>query len=457
MLKPPSAERHSALGSTVFLLAWSFIARQRETATFVRVLTAFSLLLLVPRGTQAASLCDADGVQASGSKYRICLPDAADYNGMLVIWAHGYQDAAAPVNIPEEQLCFGLGVCLPELLNDMGFGFATNSYSKTGLAVLQGKADILDLVDIYAKRRGKPTKVYLIGASEGGLITALSLEQRPDVYSAGLAACAPIGDFPAQINYLFGDPRATFQYFFPGLIPGDPFHPDRGLISIWPFYYALVVAPVVFDPANATRLNEWARVANLQVDAGDYINSLKTSVLGVLHYAVVNLNDAAETLGGFPFDNTRRWYSGSSNDLLLNALVPRVAASATATAAMARNYNTSGVLRRPLITLHTIRDQQVPYWHEQLYDLKTLASGAYLTRHVNTPIDRFGHCAFTVSEALASFFIMLAYDSQLPQVSGLGTVLTDAEMETFENRVRGAGVSYTAAGDKLRLTLRHRE
>ena len=79
---------------------------------------------------------------------------APAYNGMLVIWAHGFQDAGTPVSIPEDQLCLG-GFCLPDIVNGLGFAFATNSYSKTGLAVLQGKADILDLVNIFTLAEGR--------------------------------------------------------------------------------------------------------------------------------------------------------------------------------------------------------------------------------------------------------------------------------------------------------------
>ncbi|MGH9895054.1 MAG: hypothetical protein ACREA0_24340, partial [bacterium] len=61
------------------------------------------------------------------------MPAPEDYNGRLVVFAHGFQDAGTPVRIPEEQLAVG-GLSLPALVNGLGFGFATNSYSKTGLA-----------------------------------------------------------------------------------------------------------------------------------------------------------------------------------------------------------------------------------------------------------------------------------------------------------------------------------
>ncbi len=399
---------------------------------------AFMLMLLFAAPSEARqAACDRDGVQASGSIYRICMPSGG-YNGSLVIWAHGFQDAGTPVSIPEDQLCFG-GVCLPDLITGLGFGFATNSYSKTGLAVLEGKADVLDLVNIYTAQKGKPNRVYLVGASEGGIITALALEQHPDIFSAGLSACGPIGNFRAQINY-FGDARATFEYFFPGIIPGDPFNPSEALAAGWAAYYDAVVAPIVFAPANRQKLNQWVRVARLPFDAGNYLATVAVSVEDVLRYAVVNLNDATETLGGFPFDNRRKLYSGSANDLLLNLLTPRADGDPAALAAMSTAYATTGVLVRPMVTLHTLRDQQVPYFHEQLYNLKTLASGSFLTRHLNIPIDRFEHCNFTPDEALVSFVIMLLYDGAVPDANHAAALLTASQRATFDRLTRDAGV-----------------
>jgi pimeloyl-ACP methyl ester carboxylesterase len=410
------------------------------------------VLCLFPSASRAASTCDPDGVQNSGSIYRICMPEPEAYNGMLVIWAHGFQDAGTPVEIPEDQLCFGEGFCIPQVINDLGFGFATNSYSKTGLAILQGKADILDLVNIYTAQKGAPEKVYLIGASEGGIITALSIEQHPDVYAGGLAACGPVGDFPLQINY-FGDGRATFQYFFPGLIPGDPFHPHPDLVANWTAYYEAVVEPIVFAPANRSRLDQWVRVARMPFDENDYLNTVRISVRDMLRYGVVNITDGGMTLGGFPFDNMARWYTGSNDDLLLNLSVQRVAADPAALVEM-QKYQTTGVLQRPLVTLHTRKDQQVPYFHEQLYVLKTFASGSLLSRHLNIPVDRFEHCNFTADEALFAFAAVLLYDQVLADVSGLGAVLTGAQLATFEERAGRLGLPYRRDGERLAFTLR---
>ncbi|OQC19371.1 MAG: Prolyl oligopeptidase family protein [Planctomycetes bacterium ADurb.Bin069] len=346
-----------------------------------------------------------DGMQASGSLYRICMPPAAAYNGRLIIWAHGYQDAGEPIAIPEDQMRFG-DYYLPELMTSLGFAFATNSYSKTGLAVRQGVADILDLVEIFKELRGEPLKIYVTGASEGGLITTLLVEGHPAVFTGGLAACGPIGDWEFQMKY-FGDGRALFEYFFPGLIPGDPFDPAPDVVASWPARYAGIVQPAVLDPAHRGALEQLARCANLQVDPEDFLGSAEVCVRDFLRYSVVNLTDAAATLGGFPFDNVATRYTGSEDDDALNAGVVRVAADAAALAEIRAGYSTTGALQRPLLTIHTLYDSQVPFEHHVMYTEKCRLQGTEETFHYGFAVERFGHCEFTDEEVLAAFALML--------------------------------------------------
>jgi len=413
------------------------------------IVLVFCLIWIAASPARGAFICEPDGLQDSGSIYRICMPTYVPYNGKLVIWAHGFQDATDPVGIPEDQLSFG-GVSIPEIITGLGYGFATNSYSKTGLAVRQGYNDILDLIEIYADEFGEPEKVFLTGASEGGLITALLIESEPGLFDAGLAACGPVGDFPYQIKY-FGDARATFQYFFPRLIPGDPFNPPDALIANWEDFYEFIVKPVVFSLAKRSKLDQWVNVANLPFDSNNKYPSLETTVKDVLRYAVVNTKDAALTLGGFPFENRWTWYRGSNNDFLLNLFVPRRSADPVAIAEMESNYNTSGELSIPLLTIHSLYDQQVPYFHEFLYNLKTLSQGSFLTEHVNIPINRYGHCNFTPEEALLSFGLMLLYAGEMDTLEGVGSLLRGDELTSFESLAERFGLPFNANGDRLRL------
>ena len=420
--------------------------KMRSLGVFLTIMT----LIIIASPVRGEFSC-VEGDQTSGSIYRICLPDDVPYNRMLVIFAHGFQDAGTPVEIPEDQLSFG-DFSIPDVVTSLGFGFATNSFSKTGLAVVQGSVDILDLVNIYAEYlEEEPEKIFLTGASEGGLITALLLEQFPDIFDAGLALCGPVGDFPYQINY-FGDARATFQVFFPHLIPGDPFDPPQWLVNIWEHYYEYVVKPKVLSPGNRDKLYQWARVANLPFDEENFLETIEVSLADVLRYSVVNLKDAIETLGGFPFENRAKWYHGSENDSLLNLFVPRRRADPAALAEMKANYNTDGELDRPLITMHTLRDQQIPYTHELFYNIKTIARKSFLTEHINIPIDRFEHCNFTPEESLLSFGLMLLYAGELDVFSGIGTILQNEGLQQFETMAKKYSLPYEIAGEELKAS-----
>lgn len=357
--------------------------------------------------------CEPDGVQASGAVYRICMPPNWWYNGDLIIYAHGYVAITEPVGIPEDQLCLpNNGPCIPDVVNALGYGFATTSYSANGLAVTQGVADVVDLVNVFAQAHGMPDNVYVIGVSEGGLVTALTTEQYANVFDGGMAACGPVGDFRFQVNY-FGNFRAVFDYFFPGLIPGSPTSVPPALVGVWESYYDANVKPVVFAPANASKLQQLIAVTRAPVDPGDPAGSTELSVEDALWYQVVGTNDASAKLGGQPFDNQRVWYHGSLNDLQLNLLIQRVAADPAALAEINAHYQTSGVLTSPLVTLHTTLDQQVPYAHEVFYRWKTLFAGSGL-KHINIPVQRYGHCNFTTLEALTALGVMLALANDQP-------------------------------------------
>jgi hypothetical protein len=419
------------------------------------IFVIFCLIWVGASPAKGSFICSADGVQSSGSIYRICMPTDVPYNNKLVIWAHGFQDATDSVQIPEDQLSFG-DFSIAEVITSWGYGFATNSYSKTGLAVVQGKEEIVDLVSLYNdyifEEYGydPATRVFVTGASEGGLITALLIEAHPELFDAGLAVCGPVGDFLYQINY-FGDARATFQYFFRGLIPGDPFEPSNELINNWSEYYESVVRPVVFALRNRRKLDQWVVAAKLPFDPNDKYGSLEITVRDVLRYAVVNINDAAATLGGFPFDNRWTWYRGSRNDFIMNLFVPRVGANPAAVSEMKSNYNTTGQLSNPLVTMHTLLDQQVPYLHEFFFNLKTLFQGTFLTEHVNIPINRFGHCNFTPDEALLGFGLMLLYAGEMDTLEGVGSMLQGEDLSSFESLAERFGLPFNVNVDRLRL------
>jgi hypothetical protein len=359
-----------------------------------------SSLLAYPAQATPASTCS-DGQLSSGAYYRICMPSAGTWNGDLAIYAHGYVAFNKPITIPEDQLQLPGGVSLPELINSLGFAFATTSYRMNGLAVETGVDDLVDVLEVFSATHSVPTHTLLTGVSEGGLITALAIEQRSDVFDGGLSTCGPIGDFSRQINY-FGDFRVLFDYFFPGVMPGSPISIPQSLIDDWPHYYTATIQPLIFAPTNAVTLAQLLNVSHAPYVSG-LITTADTSVYDALSYNVMATNDAVEKLGGQPFDNHDRVYAGSANDTLLNQQVQRFSADAAALSEIDAIYQTTGLLTVPLVTLHTMLDQQVPYWHAPLYRGKVIRSDSLAFHQARVGENLYGHCNFSSNDALSAF------------------------------------------------------
>jgi len=370
----------------------------RKTLHFLFACLVFPALSLAvcPTPTQL------NGSQTSGALYRIYMPDPSCWNGNLVIYAHGYvPPQVTPLAIPEDQLTVN-GVSLPALINQFGYAFALSSYRKNGLAIVEGIQDSEDVVNIFSAEFGKPQKVYIAGASEGGLVSALSIEKLSNVYHAALPTCGPIGDFRLQLNYI-GDFRVIFDYFFPGVIPGSPVSIPPETIAGW-------------DPNNiilALQANPSATAQLLKVTqfpVGPDAITTAQNIVGLLAYNVLGANNATTELGGQPYDNRLRIYFGSTNDLQLNLRVERFSAAPAELTTIAKYYQTTGKLSRPVVTLHTTSDPIVPYLHEPLYMLKTLLSGS-LREHVNLPVSAYGHCNFQGSDLLTAFGLLVFKDT----------------------------------------------
>ncbi len=351
----------------------------------------------------AAADCE-EGTQSSGARYILCRPAAATWNGGLILYAHGYVSVPEGTANPDAwkaQLTLPGGPSLPDLVTQYGFAFAASSYSKDGLAVLQGVADTMDLIAIFKGKYAKPSRVFVTGVSEGGLIAVKALEQNPDRLNGGLAACGPIGDFRRQIDY-FGDVRVLFDYFFPGTLPPSAIDIPADLMTNWAAKAAEAAAKLQANPLKTAQL-----VSTGDIPVGLNPANAGDAILSALWYNVFATNDAKATLGGNPFDNQRRWYSGSLNDWLLNLRVARFSAAAAAVAEMAK-YQTTGRLGRPLVTLHTAWDPVVPAWQESAYARKVAAAGrSHLL--VRYPVPRYGHCAFNEGEVLVAFLTMVLH------------------------------------------------
>ncbi|HET6777942.1 MAG TPA: prolyl oligopeptidase family serine peptidase [Gemmatimonadales bacterium] len=334
-----------------------------------------------------------DGTLEHGALYQVCFPD--EWNGDLVLYAHGHVPASRPLALPSDQVG---GQSIAATINSLGYAYGTTSYRRNGLLGPEGVDDLVELEGTVRRLyRPDPGRTILVGVSEGGMVVGLSAERHPDVFDGALSACGPVGSLRNQLDY-FVDFRVVFDYLFPGVIPGTAIAIPEEVVQRWEQIYApAVVLALALNPAAAREL---VRITGAPVERDDLAAIAATSV-SILWYNVVGTANAHQRLGGQPFDNTGRVYTGSSDDTALNAGVARFSADPTALAAV-NEFETAGNLQVPVVTLHTTGDPIVPYEQQALYAEKVSGAGAG-SRLTQIEVERYGHCSFEAAEVLGAF------------------------------------------------------
>lgn len=363
--------------------------------------------------------------QLGGQLIRICLPATPDvWNGHLVVYAHGYVPPHEPIALPEEELALITlpdGRTLVDVVVELGFAFATSSYSTNGYAVEQASQDLNTLVDHFKSLvpLEQLQKVLIVGGSEGGLVTVQQVEKFPEVYHGGLAMCGPLGGAPAQLKYV-ADFRIVFDYYFPDVFDFGAVDVPPDAYQDWEDIYIPEIGQVILNnPDNALQL---FKVTHGAIDLQNPGSTMIATTIQTLSYSIWETNHLVQIAGGMPYDNKFKWYRGSDDDLALNAGVERVESSPEAKQYLRQFYQTTGNLQRPLVTLHTTQDPAVPFWHEAIYSLLATRADSR-DKVIILPVARYGHCTFTPQEVLGAFALLLL-KSHMPEADDLKSYLT---------------------------------
>src|SRR4029079_539033 len=136
-------------------------------------------------------------------------------------------------------------------------------------------------------------------------------------------------------------------------------------------------------------------------------NEFGTSLLNALVYHALGVNDLlARTHGHILFDSSKTTYNsailGPVPYTLANQVVARFTPTPDALAWLANNYEPTGDLRIPMITLHKVRDRLVPFRHEAAYFSRVDGAGKtanLLQRSQNA----FGHCEMEPADVMQNF------------------------------------------------------
>jgi len=371
-----------------------------------------------PTGTTGAE----GALTGSGALYLICVPAGFDPSaGSLVVYAPGSVFPQQPLAIRDDELG---GTRVSVIVTGLGLAFATTSYRANGLVVRDGAQDLQRLVALFRELYGPlGGAMYGVGASEGGLVTVLAAERHPRLFDGALALCPPIGSFQRQLDY-FNDIRVLFDAFFnqsgqPPILPGSAVAVPPALTSEFATEYqaftasgGVVVGPLLGQilaalAADPTRTAQFLTAAGLGYLLAQPPAVIGFTVIRLLAYNVLNTTDAEQVLGGQSFDNLSTDYGAPGPDPL-DALVARFAADQPALSHMRAQYETSGRLHVPLVTLFNTQDPIVPIFQRDLYQAKAEAAGTEALLTQLTSSVAFGHCTFAPGEAESAFALLVS-------------------------------------------------
>lgn len=349
--------------------------------------------------------------------YRIEVPDA--WNGRLVMWAHGFRqggDLGLELTVDNHPL--------REALIATGFAWAASSYSRNDYEVTSGVQDTHALAMLFGDLVGEPQLIYMTGASMGGHVTAVSIEQYRDTYDAALPICGALGDYE------------LFDYFLDFNVAAQQIGTGSSQYPINPGVYTVVTVPAIkasleafpagwpiFLNADGENLKNLTELRSGGVrpnydEAWFFWNSFPSLVTGPGNF-LFDLAFGDGTLPGTPgvgIDNSDTVYQFDTNPALspgeqaLNDNIVRITQDA-----QGRNPNglsqvpvISGDINIPVLTLHNLGDLFVPILNEVEYASRVAAHGKS-DLLVQRAIRGVNHCGFTPDEFVTAFFDLVAW------------------------------------------------
>ncbi len=345
--------------------------------------------------------------------YRIEVPD--NWNGDLVVWAHGFRGTGLELTVDDHPL--------RALLIPLGYAWAASSYSRNDYDVATGVQDTHALVQRFNGLVGKPEKVYMTGASMGGHITAVSIEQYGGTYDAALPICGVLGDY-ALFDY-FLDFNVAAQQLGTGM-SAFPVDPARYIgLTVPAIKAALEAAPGAWpfvlnadgeNLKNLTELRSGGVRPNFD-EAFAFWNSIPTAT-GPGNF-LFNLGLGDGTLPrapGVAVDNIGVIYQFDEDpaltpaERLLNDTIVRVSADPQGPApnGLAQVPVIQGDIDIPVLTLHNLGDLFVPVLNEIEYASRVAANGkSHLL--VQRAIRGVQHCEFTPAEFSTAFLDLVTW------------------------------------------------
>jgi dienelactone hydrolase len=370
-----------------------------------------------PDGTPFTALDGATvhtGILA-GAAYRLEVP--AHWNGRLVIYAHGYRGTGTTVYVDNPQL--------REHYISSGYAWAASSYATNGYDVGQGVRDSYALIAQFRAVTGKRAHaVVMTGASMGGHVTAVAIEEHPRAFAAAMPYCGVLGD--TELFDYFLDANVTAAALAGVHIPfpqTDQAAWRADVARILPALGVTAGAPPQLTAAGRT----WSDVVERRsggerpgfTSAFAYWNAARSLspladlpfLFGVYPGLTGGTSNIAE---GNVTDNRGVFYRSTDRiwptlaEWRLNADVLRVRRTASADPGLAGIPRIDGRPPVPVLALHDLGDLFVPFSMPQRYAAEAARHGLS-HRVVTRAIRGVGHCDFTTGELRRGFDDLMSW------------------------------------------------
>jgi pimeloyl-ACP methyl ester carboxylesterase len=383
--------------------------------------------------------------QRDGAAIQIKVPARKSWNGTLIIWSHGYRNAGpipvdptSPTSEIEQPDTSAEAAPSEDIANDLvgqGYALAGSAFKTNGWDVQDGVSADQDLYKLFSDTFGKPRRVYIWGASLGGLITETLAETKPDWVSGVAPLCGVLGGTNLNLDLALDVAYAVKTLIYPPLqLTG--FTSQEDAVAQWRAASRAVVAKAT--NGGAAGIADLLVIADLAGAASktDKFDGHDTTSIGqayaqgiitALGYGTWGRYDIEQRVGGNPSQNTGVNYSARLSDAertAVDTIAPgqldrilatlnagtRVSADQAARAEADQLGNPTGDIQRPTITLHTENDPLVLVQNEHVFaervSARPNATGQLVqlftgppTRYSTAPYGA-GHCNFTSTELL---------------------------------------------------------
>jgi hypothetical protein len=372
---------------------------------FVVIVTAVALVSpAAPAQAAPPATTPVDLVgEIGGAPFEIRVP--ANWNGTLVLHAHGYRDRADhPGEVDDRSVSAFVNDATEQAMLAAGYAIAGSAYSVNGWAVREGIKDMRALAAHFRQVVGKPSRTLLAGVSMGSVIALDSIEDFHGTYDGALALCAVAAGTPLAFDGTLAVASAYDAVFGWPAAWGTPAD-VRDDIDFESEVVPVLVAQLT-APGGLGRF-EFMRLAA-------HVPSGPEWPFGIFYFATEGRGELEGRAGGPVAQNADHTYSLTDADRarlaglgisgptadgwIADMMSNRGSADPAARRYAERYAQYSGNIKDPVLTMDTTVDALVPPAHISVYN--ETVHRPWLVANAWT--SGVGHCNFTIDQLVTA-------------------------------------------------------